>query len=67
MPLETLLHAETVDTLHLLYWRLCVGKGAAPPLILDSLQGRESGSASDVQSFDSPEEFEAAMRAVEGG
>ena len=67
MPLETLLQAEAVDTLHLLYWRLCVGKGAAPPLILDSLQGRESCSTSDVQSFDSPEEFEAAMRAGEGG
>ena len=67
VPLETLLQAETVDTLHLLYWRLCVGKGAAPQLILDGLQGREGGSASDVQSFDSPEEFEAAMRAVEGG
>lgn len=67
MPLETLLHAETVDTLHLLYWRVCVGKGAAPPLILDSLQGRESGSASDVQSFASPEEFEAAIAALKGG
>lgn len=67
VPLETLLQAEAVDALHLLYWRLCVGKGAAPPLVLDSLQGRESGRASDVQSFDSPEEFEAAMRAVEGG
>ena len=67
VPLETLLQAETVDALHLLYWRLCVGKGAAPQLILDGLQGREGGNASDVQSFDSPEEFEAAMRAVEGG
>lgn len=51
VPLETLLQAETVDALHLLYWRLCVGKGAAPQLILDGLQGREGGNASDVQSL----------------
>lgn len=30
-------------------------------------QDADPDSASDVQSFDTPEEFEAAMRAAEGG
>lgn len=67
VSLETQLQAETVDTLHVLEWRMRCGKGAVPKSILGALLGDAEHSASDVQSFDSPEEFEAAMRAIEGG
>ena len=66
-PLSVQLQAETVDTLHVLEWRMRGCKGKVPKSILGTLTGNEAHDTSDVQAFDSPEEFEAAMRAVEGG
>ena len=66
-PVEMQLQAVTADTLNVLEWRMRSCKGAVPKSILGAILGEESGQASDLQSFDSPEEFEAAMRAVEGG
>ena len=66
-PLSIQLLAETVDTLHVLEWRMRGCNGKAPKSILGALLGEERSSASDVQSFDSPEAFEAAVRAIEGG
>ena len=65
--LSTQLQAETVDTLHLLEWRMRECRGKPPKLILGAILGRDDAPATDVQSFDSPEEFDAAIAALEGG
>ena len=44
------------------------GQGKGPDSLLDALRGESADEDGGlVQSFDSPEEYEAAMRAAEGG
>lgn len=69
VTLENTLRALIVDQLNRLEWRLCDGRAETrPKSLLAALRGEpdeiDSGS---VQSFDSPEDFEAAMAAIEGG
>lgn len=68
IPLETQIRAAILDNLRHIDWVLCGGQGKGPDSLLDALRGEtadEDGGL--VQSFDSPEEYEAAMRAAEGG
>ena len=60
------------DTLQAICWRigrLAYADEKPPTSILNTLLGRTETESEDspVQYFDSPEEFEAAMRAAEGG
>ena len=67
LPEKTLLDAAAVDALHRIEWRLIGCPGSRPPdSILAAFTGTDTGS-SNVQSFDSPEEFEAALAAMKGG
>ena len=65
VPIEDQLQASAADTLN----RIELGKPGRPPKsILEALTGTGSGSdTEDVQSFASPEEFEAAIAALKGG
>lgn len=69
ITLENQLRAIIADALHQLNWRIGDGRPSTfPPSILTKLQGNEEESDSgSVRVFDSPEEFEAAMHAIEGG
>ena len=58
LPEKTLMDAAAVDALHRIEWRLIGCPGSRPP---------DTGDAGNVQSFDSPEDFEAALAAVKGG
>lgn len=66
---DELMQASIADSLNRLEWRICGCPGRAPMSFVMQLLGQDADpdSASDVQSFDTPEEFEAAMRAAEGG
>ena len=60
------------DTLQAICWRigrLAYADEKPPTSILNTLLGKTEAESEDspVQYFDSPEEFEAAMRAAEGG
>lgn len=68
-----LMQASIVDALHRLEWRLCGSPGEAPASLVQMLLGSSldletpSETPSEIQSFATPTEFEAAMRAAEGG
>ena len=65
VPIEDQLQASAADTLNRIEWWL-LGKPGRPPKSI--LAGTGSGSdTEDVQSFASPEEFEAAIAALKGG
>lgn len=65
---ETQLLASAADSLIRLEWRLFGREGSTmPPSILASLMELPERDSSDVQSYDSPEEFEAAVAALKGG
>lgn len=67
-PLSThdFLLAASVDALFNINWRLQGCPGTPPPSLLSALRGKpEEDADSSVQSFDSPEEFEAAMKETE--
>lgn len=69
ITLENQLRAIIADALNQLNWRIAGGgRSTFPPSILTRLLGedKEDGSGG-VRTFDSSEEFEAAMRAIEGG
>ena len=64
LPEKTLMDAAAVDALHRIEWR----PGSRPPdSILAALTDHDTGDAGNVQSFDSPEDFEAALAAMKGG
>lgn len=64
-----LMQASIVDALHRLEWRLCGSPGEAPASLVQMLLGSslDLEAPSEIQSFATPVEFEAAMRAAEGG
>lgn len=68
-PLDTRLLAYAADTLKLLEWRLFGKEGSRPPpSVLARLLGvPEAEPGGDVQSYDSPDDFEAALAALKGG
>lgn len=66
IPLERKLLAAIVDSLRHIDWALCGAPGPAPSSLLKAMTGEQEEDSGMVQSFDSPEEFEAAMRAAEG-
>ena len=72
LTLAQTLQAAELDTLQTICWR--IGRLAyvdekPPTSILNTLLGKTEAESEDspVQYFDSPEEFEAAMLAAEGG
>lgn len=66
--LEDQLQASAADTLNRIEWWLLGKPGRPPKSILEALTGTGSGSdMENVQSFSSPEEFEAAVAALKGG
>ena len=68
VPIEDQLQASAADTLNRIEWWLLGKPGRPPKSILEALTGTGSGSdTEDVQSFASPEEFEAAIAARKGG
>ena len=68
ITLENQLRAIIADALHQLNWRIADGRPSTfPPSILTRLQGDEESDSGSVRVFDSPEEFEAALHAIEGG
>lgn len=67
VPFRVTLQAAAVDALNRIEWRIIGQPGGRPPAsILEHLNGG-AGRTGDVAAFDSPEEFEAALAAVEGG
>lgn len=65
---ETQLLAAAADSLIRLEWRLFGREGSTmPPSILADLMELPERDSSDVQSYDSPEEFETALAALKGG
>lgn len=72
LTLAQTLQAAELDTLQAICWRigrLAYADEKPPTSILNTLLGKTEAESEDrpVQYFDSPEEFEAAMRAAEGG
>lgn len=68
LPEKTLMDAAAVDALHRIEWRLIGCPGSRPPdSILATLTDPDTGGTGNVQSFDSPEDFEAALAAMKGG
>ena len=67
--LQQMLQASIADSLHAIRWLMerYMGSTEEPPKsIVQALLGSEAPEEeSFVQSFDSPEEFEAALRAAE--
>lgn len=63
---ETELLAYAADRLTQVLWRLH-NDTSKPPSVLADLHGLSADSDTDVQSYDSPEEFEAALAALKGG
>lgn len=68
VTLENTLRAIIADSLARFEWRMFGGTGSPRPVsILAALRGVSEEKSSNIQTFDSPEEFEAAMAAIEGG
>ena len=63
---ETELMAYAADRLTQVVWWLH-NDTSRPPSIVADLNGLTEGGRSDVQAFDSPEEFDAALAALKGG
>lgn len=66
MDFETELLAYAADRLTQVLWWLH-NDMSKPPSVLADLRGLSADSDTDVQSYDSPEEFEAALAALKGG
>lgn len=60
------LQAYTADRLTQILWGLSNDTRTVPSVLAD-LHGLSADSDTDVQSYDSPEEFEAALAALKGG
>lgn len=68
VTLENTLRAIIADSLSRFEWRMFAAPGSPRPAsILAALHGISEEEPSNIQTFDSPEEFEAAMAAIEGG
>lgn len=70
VTLENSLRAIIADSLKRLEWRMFgAGDSMPPPSIFAALHGEssEESNPGGVQTFDTPEAFEAAMAAIEGG
>lgn len=67
--METKMQAAMLDSLRHIDWTVCGCPGKRPSSLLAAMLGSETAEDDGglVQSFDSPEEYEAAMRAAEGG
>ena len=63
---ETELLAYAADRLTQILWGLSNDTRTVPSVLAD-LHGLSADSDTDVQSYDSPEEFEAALAALKGG
>lgn len=63
---ETELLAYAADRLTQILWGLS-NDSRTPPSVLDRLHGLSAGGDTDVQSYNSPDEFEAALAALKGG
>lgn len=66
VPLHIELQAYTADRLTQILWGLSNDTRTVPSVLAD-LHGLSADSDTDVQSYDSPEEFEAAFAALKGG
>lgn len=66
VPLHIELQAYTADRLTQILWGLSNDTRTVPSVLAD-LHGLSADSDTDVQSYDSPEEFEAALSALKGG
>ena len=66
VPLQIELQAYTADRLTQILWGLSNDTRTVPSVLAD-LHGLSADSDTDVQSYDSPEEFEAALAALKGG
>ena len=67
VSVENQLQASIADTLNRIEWQLLGKPGNMPKSILSALTGTGSGNdAEDVQSYEGPEEFEAALAALKG-
>ena len=66
VPLRIELQAYTADRLTQILWGLSNDTRTVPSVLAD-LHGLSADSDTDVQSYDSPEEFEAALAALKGG
>ena len=66
MPLHIELQAYTADRLTQILWGLSNDTRTVPSVLAD-MHGLSADSDTDVQSYDSPEEFEAAFAALKGG
>lgn len=66
VPLHIELQAYTADRLTQILWGLSNDTRTVPSVLAD-LHGLSADSDTDVQSYDSPEEFEAALAALKGG
>lgn len=68
IPETLVFRAAQLDALRCIEWRLAGQPGGRPPAsVLAALRGEAEDSPRDVQSFGSPEEFEAALAAAKGG
>mgnify|MGYP002522597885 CR=1 FL=1 len=68
VSVQTQLEASIADSLLRLEWRLFGREGSTmPPSILADLMELPERDSGDVQSYDNPEEFEAALAALKGG
>lgn len=68
VPMETQMQAAMVDSLRHISWEMSGRPGEHPASLLAAMVGEDAEDDGGlVQSFDSPEEYEAAMRAAEGG
>ena len=68
IPMKTKMQAAMVDSLRHIDWAVCGCQGKRPASLLAAMVGEDAEDDGGlVQSFDSPEEYEAAMRAAEGG
>lgn len=66
VPLHIELQAYTADRLTQILWGLSNDTRTVPSVLAD-LHGLSADSDTDMQSYDSPEEFEAALAALKGG
>ena len=68
VTLENTLRAIIADSLARFEWQMFGGPGSPRPVsILAALHGTGEEEPTNIRTFDSPEEFEAAMAAVGGG
>ena len=66
VPFATELQAYAADRLTQVVWWLH-SDTSKPPSVVADLMGISAGDNGNVQSYDSPEDFDAALAALKGG